>query len=121
MIDRAVSESVLKLSAVCPPDIREQNTEIREQSSDIRIAADTETMLRFGSFTNVLLTSDQLQDLKSRFPNDWEERIERMSRYMQSTGKEYHDHFATLLLWPDRENVQHTETRNYQTEGEEIV
>ena len=121
VIDRAVSESVLKLSAVCPPDIREQNTEIREQSSDIRIAADTETIPRFGSFANVLLTSDQLQDLKKRFPNDWAERIERMSRYMQSTGKEYHDHFATLLLWADRENIQHAETRVYQTEGEEIV
>ena len=121
MIDTAVSESVRKLSTVCPPDIREQNKEIREQSSDIRIAADTETILHFGSFSNVLLTSDQLQDLKNRFPNDWEERIERMSRYMQSTGKEYRDHFATLLLWADRENGQSTETRNYQTEGEEIV
>ena len=116
-----MSESVRKVSAICPPDIREQSTEIREQNLDIRIAEDIETVLRFGSFSNVLLTSDQLQDLKIRFPSDWEERIERMSRYMQSAGKEYHDHFATLLLWADREKAQSTEIRNYQTEGEEIV
>lgn len=116
-----LSESVRGLSAACPPDIREKSSELREKKSDIRQDVDTEIMLHLGSFTNVLLTTNQLQDLKNHFPNDWEERIERMSRYLQSTGKEYHDHFATLLLWADREKEQSAEIRNYHAEGEEMV
>jgi hypothetical protein len=41
----------------------------------------------FGEFKNVLLTNDELNKLKSRFSDDYGERIERLSSYIASSGK----------------------------------
>lgn len=52
-----------------------------------------------GEFQNVFLSDFELQELKTRYPNDYETKIERLSRYLASTGKTYRDHYATLLCW----------------------
>ena len=52
----------------------------------------------YGKFKNVLLTDEELQKLKDDY-SDWEEKIERLSSYMKSTGKTYDDHYATIELW----------------------
>ena len=41
-----------------------------------------------------------------RFPYDWQERIERLSAYMQSRGKRYKSHYATILTWERNEKKQ---------------
>lgn len=58
----------------------------------------------YGAFKNVRLSDDDLGKLKTEFP-DWEDRIERLSEYMASTGKTYRDHLATIRTWArkDRE------------------
>ena len=58
----------------------------------------------YGAFKNVRLSDDDLEKLKTEFP-DWEDRIERLSEYMASTGKTYRDHLATIRTWArkDRE------------------
>ena len=55
-----------------------------------------------GSFDNVRLTAQELEELQRRFP-DWEQRIERLSAYMASTGKQYQSHFATLVAWSEED------------------
>ena len=55
----------------------------------------------YGEFGNVFLTDAELEKLKSRFV-DWEERIERLSRYANNyptRAKKYHSHYATILTW----------------------
>ena len=52
----------------------------------------------YGSFANVCLSAQELRTLQERFP-DWEQRIERLSAYMASSGKVYGNHFATLVSW----------------------
>jgi phage replication O-like protein O len=54
---------------------------------------------KHGEFQNVLLTDEEYQKLKDRFPNDMEARIEKLSGYMESTGKRYKSHYATILNW----------------------
>lgn len=53
----------------------------------------------YGEFENVFLTDDELEKLKVRFPDDWEDRIETLSDYMPSHGVSYNDHYATILNW----------------------
>lgn len=53
---------------------------------------------KYGEYANVLLTDDELEKLKEAF-SDWEERIERLSGYIASTGKAYKSHYATIRNW----------------------
>lgn len=45
------------------------------------------------------LTQDQVNTLKREFPGLWEAKLDRLSAYMQSKGKSYADHYATLTSW----------------------
>lgn len=57
---------------------------------------------RYGQYSNVLLSDEDLDKLKSEF-SDWEKRIERLSEYMASTGKSYKNHLATIRNWARRD------------------
>lgn len=59
---------------------------------------------KYGEYSNVLLSDTDLAKLKAEFPNDWEERIERLSAYMASTGKTYKNHLATIRNWARRDS-----------------
>lgn len=62
-----------------------------------------ETRHKFGEYKNVLLTDSDMKKLKDEFPTDWEERVERLSAYMASTGKSYKNHLATIRNWARRD------------------
>lgn len=53
---------------------------------------------KYGEYKNVLLTDDELQKLKSEF-SDYETYIERLSGYIESSGKKYKSHYATIRNW----------------------
>ena len=57
-----------------------------------------------GFFANVLLTDEEMQKLAAEIPN-YEEYIEKLSHYIESNGKKYKSHYATILMWhrKDRE------------------
>lgn len=59
-----------------------------------------------GRFKNVILTQSKLDELKTKYPNDYEAKIERLSRYLESTGKTYRNHFSTLLDWLEQDTVK---------------
>lgn len=58
---------------------------------------------KYGQYANVLLTDEDLEKLKNEFPDDWKDRIERLSEYMASTGKSYKSHLATIRNWARRD------------------
>ena len=53
---------------------------------------------KYGEYKNVLLTDEELQKLKTEY-SDYQERIERLSSYVASTGKSYKSHYATIRNW----------------------
>lgn len=55
----------------------------------------------YGEFGNVFLSDDEYAKLKERF-SDWQKRIEKISAYIKSTGKEYKNHYATILNWANK-------------------
>lgn len=58
---------------------------------------------KYGAYKNVLLSDDEMEKLKSEFP-DWKERIERVSEYCASTGKTYKNYLATIRTWARKDN-----------------
>lgn len=57
---------------------------------------------KYGEYNNVLLTDEELLNLKAEYP-DWQERIERLSSYVASTGKSYKSHYATIRNWAKKD------------------
>lgn len=58
---------------------------------------------KYGAYNNVLLNDEELEKLKAEFPNDWKERIEKVSEYCASTGKAYKNYLATIRNWAKRD------------------
>ena len=115
------------LSTSCPPDVHllvencppEIDIEIEKEIEKETVSKDTakkEPRHKYGEYSNVLLSDSDLSKLKSEFPSDWEERIERLSAYMESTGKSYKNHLATIRNWarknkdsPDKQSSRFSE------------
>ena len=52
----------------------------------------------YGEYSNVLLTDEEYEKLLIEIPNA-AEYIEKLSTYMESTGKKYKSHIATIRHW----------------------
>lgn len=73
-------------------------------------APDKPTRHKYGYYKNVLLSDEDMEKLKSEFPEDWEKRIERLSEYIASKGAKYKNHLATIRAWARKEvkpNAKH--------------
>jgi len=66
---------------------------------------------KYGLYKNVLLSDEELAKLKAEFP-DWEERIERLSEYIESKGVKYKSHLATIRAWGRRDKEKQKATPN---------
>ena len=61
----------------------------------------------YGTYQNVFLTDEEFQKLKAEFP-DWQERIDRLSEYIESKGAKYKNHLATIRSWARRDKQNGT-------------
>lgn len=99
-------------------EYRVQSTDIRDKSEDTEEkggkAAKKPARHKYGEYNNVLLSDEELEKLKAEFPADYQERIERLSSYVASTGKSYKNHLATIRNWArkDKENPQQANRNN---------
>lgn len=62
----------------------------------------------YGDFNNVFLSDNELAKLKAEF-KDWEDRIERLSNYIEqypSKGEKYSNHLATIRNWARRDKQE---------------
>jgi len=107
------------LSDIRPPKIeKEIELEIERESEN------GQTTRTYGRYQNVILTDNELTSLKADFPALWAEYIERVSEYMESNGKRYKNHAATIRRWirEDEEKQQNPGyDRNYSVEEGETV
>ena len=66
------------------------------------------TRHKYGTYKNVFLTDEDMEKLKSEFPDDWRNRIERLSDYIASSGKTYKNHLATIRVWAKKDKERET-------------
>ena len=78
------------------------------------------TKHKYGEYNNVLLTDEEMDKLKDEFPVDWDQRIERLSEYMASTGKPYKNHLATIRNWAKKDVQKQPVQYRKQTKAEEL-
>ena len=65
--------------------------------------------LTLGEYRNVFLTETEYKQLKADF-SGLDNLIEQLSAYIQSTGKKYADHAATLRIWAKRQKTERKST-----------
>ena len=63
----------------------------------------------YGKYQNVRLTEEEYRKLKDKLQSHTDTMIEKLSRYIKSSGKYYKDHYVTILNWyeEDKENLRH--------------
>ena len=81
----------------CTPNQRNKNN-----LKDSHLIRTTGAYLTFGEYRNVFLTEKEYKQLKTDF-SGLDSLIEQLSAYIQSTGRKYADHAATLRIWAKRQ------------------
>lgn len=98
--------------------------EYKEEKEYINIKEKIYKKEKFGSFENVLLTEEEYNKLKERYP-DYQEKIENLSSYIASKGAKYKSHYATIINWSKKDDKNIPEwfnkkpTERIRTEDEE--
>ena len=88
----------------CTPNQRNKNN-----LKDNHLVRTNGTRLMFGEYRNVFLTEKDYKRLKADF-SGLDDLIEQLSAYIQSTGKKYSDHAATLRIWAKRQKLEQKQT-----------
>ena len=99
------TQSKVKESKVKESKVKESKVKERKRSCRSALSA-------YGSFNNVLLSDDELEQLKQRYPNSYKDKIERLSVYMESSGTVYKNHFAKLVEWLNKDKDEQKAIEN---------
>ena len=85
------------------------NQRNKNNLKDNHLIKTTDAHLTFGEYRNVYLTEKEYNQLKADF-SGLDSLIEQLSAYIQSTGKKYADHAATLRIWAKRQKTERKST-----------
>ena len=84
----------------CTPNQRNKSN-----LKDSHLIRTTDAHLTLGEYRNVFLTEKEYKQLKTDF-SGLDSLVEQLSVYIQSTGKKYADHAATLRIWAKRQKSE---------------
>ena len=74
---------------------------------------------KYGEYQNVFFTDKQYEELMNTFPNDYQERTQKLDDYMQSTGKKYKDCLATIKNWARKDGYDFKKVKKQEIKNEE--
>lgn len=97
---------------------KKKTTDSSESSSSSSSSKKTKKVVKhkYGEYDNVLLSDEELDKLKRDFPTDYQDRIDRLSEYVASTGKTYKNYLATIRAWARKEKQEQTYNQPQQQE-----
>ena len=87
-----------RLNASINPQRKVKKSKVKE-SRAVKAKNKSFPPAHYGKFNNVCLTKKEFEDLKKHYPQTYLAKIERLSLYLEGTGKSYKHHYATLLEW----------------------
>ena len=94
------AEMTSMIAQKCTPNQRNKNN-LKEN----HLIRANNARLSLGEYQNVFLTEMEYKRLKADFA-ELDGLIEQLSAYIQSTGKKYADHAATLRIWAKRQKAE---------------
>ena len=102
-------------NSVCQTD-RKLSTSNNENSNNNRANRMSKA---YGQYQNVFLSDDDIAALRQDISN-YQDYIERLSRYMHSKHKQYNDHAATIRRWYSKDNPT-SPARKYERKENESL
>ena len=94
------AETHSMIAQKCTPNQRNKNN-----LKDNHLIRANSVHLSLGEYQNVFLTDKEYKRLKADFAG-LDGLIEQLSAYIQSTGRKYADHAATLRIWAKRQKAE---------------
>ena len=79
-------------------------------------AVDTTAPTAYGEYANVFLTAEDLDKLQDKLQDKLPDYIDRLSRYMEKTGKTYKNHRATIEDWAEKDKREQKQTTSQRKE-----
>ena len=67
---------------------------------------------KYGKYNNVLLTEEEIKQLREKLPKDWEKWIETFSEGLELKGYKYNNHYLAILQWEERSGQKKDDMRN---------
>lgn len=114
-----------QMSATCPPENRDKRLDIRDKREG-KEETQLSTPILYGEYKNIRLTDEEYQKVKDKLQSHTDTMIEKLSRYIKSSGKDYKDHYVTILNWYEQDkgklsqkNIQSISNRTYSTNYED--
>lgn len=66
----------------------------------------------YGEYSNINLTNEQYKKLQDNIGDNADKMISKLSRYIKSSGKNYKDHYVTILNWYEQDKEKLTQKNN---------
>ena len=98
------AETSSMIAQKCTPNQRNKSN-----LNDNHLIRSNNARLSLGEYQNVFLTEKEYKQLKTDF-SGLDSLVEQLSAYIQSTGKKYANHAATLRIWAKRQEVKQKST-----------
>ena len=65
------------------------------------LSRESEAPATYGRYENIFLTESEYAELLRDFPDRLDRLISELSSYMESTGRSYQNHAATIRRWAE--------------------
>ena len=69
---------------------------------------------KYGKYNNVLLTEEEIKQLREKLPKDWENWIETFSEGLELKGYKYNNHYLAILQWEERNKAERNRNQKKQ-------
>lgn len=80
---------------------------------DIEVEKETSPKnILYGEYSNINLTNEQYKKLQDNIGDNADKMISKLSRYIKSSGKNYKDHYVTILNWYEQDKEKLTQKNN---------
>ena len=67
---------------------------------------------KYGIYKNVLLTDEEYKKLQERYPTDYDDKINTLSKGIEMKGYKYKSHYLACIKWADHEKPKQTVSSN---------
>ena len=84
----------------CHKEVRQEKEIDKDKEGELEKVT---SPIFYGEFKNISLTSDEYNSLQDKLKGYNQIMIDKLSRYIKSSGKDYQNHYATIPNWYEQD------------------